>query len=406
MRVCRVGWISAILCAFAALPAVSANAIVDGAARLRFTPVDCPDVLEGDATCHSARDERGAWIVVAMPARWNRRLVVHAHGGPRLSAPALEEALGDLDRFAMMVRAGYAWVGSTYRAPGYGVRRAAEDVDRSRIAFWQQWGRPERTLLHGQSWGGNVAAKLAELQALDIDGSRIYDGVLTTNGVLSGGTQAYGFRADLRVVYQYFCRNHPAADEPAYPLWQGLPAGMVMTRDELNRRIHDCTGVDQPPARRSAAQASRLRQILAVSGVEEAQLASHLAWGTFHFQDLVHRHLDGSNPFENARTRYRGSDDDDALNAGVERFSADREALDRLGWDADLTGLIAVPMLAVHARYDPVVSASALQAYAEAVNRAGRAHLFVGRIIEESDHSRPSDEAVLAALRDLEDWLD
>ena len=39
---------------------------------------------------------------------------------------------------------------------------------------------------------------------------RNYDGVLITNGVLSGGTRAYQFRAGLRAVYQFYCRNHPA----------------------------------------------------------------------------------------------------------------------------------------------------------------------------------------------------
>jgi hypothetical protein len=97
--------------------------------------------------------------VIAMPTGWNRKLVVHAHGGPRTGEPEAADPLEDLDRFSVMVRAGYAWVGSTYRRGGYGVRMAAEDADNSRKAFWSLFGRPERTILHGQSWGGNVAAR-------------------------------------------------------------------------------------------------------------------------------------------------------------------------------------------------------------------------------------------------------
>jgi hypothetical protein len=85
----------------------------------------------------------------------------------------------------------------------------AADVENSRAIFWQRFGRPRLTILHGQSYGGNVAAKLAELGAIDAGGNRLFDGVLLTNAVLWGGTKAYGFRADLRAVYQYFCRNHP-----------------------------------------------------------------------------------------------------------------------------------------------------------------------------------------------------
>jgi hypothetical protein len=406
MRVNRASLAVALFGAFACAAASASGAVGAESAALPFAAVECPRALDGKAACHAARDERGAWVVVAMPTQWNRRLVVHAHGGPRLSEPTADESLGDLERFAMMVRDGYAWVGSTYRAPGYGVRRAAEDVDRSRVAFWERWGRPERTFLHGQSWGGNVAAKLAELGALGADGTTHYDGIMTTNAVLSGGTRAYGFRADLRAIYQYFCRNHPAPDDVAYPLWQGLPKGASMSREALVLRVDDCTGVDRPPRQRSPEQAARLRQILAVSGVAEAQLTSHLAWGTFHFQDLVHRHLDGGNPFDNAAKQYRGSDDDAALNAGIERFTADRRALDRLGWDADLTGLILVPHVAVHGRLDPVVGYRALETYAATVGAAGRGHLFFGWVTEESDHSQPSEATYLSALATLEVWLD
>jgi hypothetical protein len=286
------------------------------------------------------------------------------------------------------------------------VRVAADDVETSRRLFVAGWGVPERTLLHGQSWGANIAAKLAELHALDDEGRPRYDAVLTTNGVLTGGTRAYGFRADLRAVYQYFCRNHPAAGEPAYPLWQGLPAGSTMDRAALETRVNACTGLDRPPSRRSPAQSAALRDILAVTGIREDTLVAHLAWGTFHFRDLVQRHLDGRNPFDNRQVRYRGSSDDAALNAGIERFDADPIALARLAYDADLSGLIVLPTLTMHAAGDPVVSAAAQHAYAATVASAGRTALLAQVRTDESDHSRPSDATVSAALRGLERWLD
>ena len=396
-------WIA--MAGLATVFAAPAAAGGEGAAPA-FAPVACPASVADVADCHQVRDRNGAWVLAALPRDWNRRLVVHAHGGPRLGAPEAGDSAADLDRYAAMVRAGYAWIGSTYRRGGYGVRRAAADVDESRRLFWSRWGRPRRTLLHGQSWGGNVAAKLAELHALDLDGKPNYDAVLTTNGVLTGGTRAYGFRADLRAVYQHYCRNHPAPGEPRYPLWQGLPSGSVMDRDALRQRVDACTGVDRAPQDRTPQQAARLRDILAVSGVAEAQLASHLAWGTFHFRDLVQRHLGGRNPFDNTRTVYRGSRDDEALNAGVERFAADPDALARLAYDADLSGRIVLPMLTVHALHDPVVSFDAEAAYAETVRAAGRSHLLAQAATDGHDHSRLRDATYLAALGALEAWLD
>lgn len=404
MRSMSRRWIATVVAVLgtAALPAGAADA--DSVAT--FAPVVCPASVGAQVDCHEAQDANGAWLLVAMPRAWNRRLIVHAHGGPRLGAPEAGDSAEDLDRFAVMVRSGYAWIGSTYRRGGYGVRMAAADVDVSRRVFWSRWGRPERTLLHGQSWGGNVVAKAAELYALDLDGRPNYDGVLTTNGLLFGGTRGYGFRADLRAVYQYFCRNHPAADEAQYPLWQGLPAGAKMTRDDLRRRVDACTGVDRPAAKRTPVQAANLRDILAVTGVAEQQLVAHLAWGTFHFQDLVQQRLGGRNPFDNANTQYRGSRDDAALNAGIERFHADPTAVAQLAYDADLSGLIVLPTVTVHARHDPTVSFQAEAAYRATVDAAGRGHLLLQALTDERDHSRLQDTTYASALRVLEQWLD
>ena len=369
-------------------------------------PIDCPASVGADVSCLSGQDLNGAWYVIAMPADWNRRLIVHAHGGPRMGEPQAEDPLEDLDRFSVMVRQGYAWIGSTYRRGGYGVRMAAADTDNSRQIFWSRFGRPERTLLHGQSWGGNVAAKVSELYALDIHGARNYDGVLITNGVLSGGTRAYQFRAGLRAVYQYYCRNHPAPDEAAYPVWQGLPEGVRMTRAELLERVDACTGVEGPADRRTPDEARRLRDILAVTGVREEQLVSHLAWATFTFQDLVHLRLGGGNPFDNSAVVYRGSSDDEALNAGVERFTADPDAVARLAYDADLSGLIVLPTLTLHALHDPTVSYRSEAVYAAIVRAAGRSHLLVQAATDEDQHSKLADGGYLTALAALEQWID
>lgn len=192
-----------------------------------------------------------------------------------------------------MVRHGYAWAVSTYRRPGYGVRMAAEDTENLRKIFIKAFGKPQHTILHGQSWGGNVAAKGIELYASNPDGSRNYDGVVLTNGMIAGGTHNYLHRADLRAVYQYYCHNYPRPDEAQYPLWMGLPADAQLSSKELEARVDECTGVKLPVAQRSAQQRRNLANILAVAPVPERTLVAHLNWATFMFRDLVQRMLDG-----------------------------------------------------------------------------------------------------------------
>ena len=366
----------------------------------------CPRQLPADAKCYSGTDSVGAIYLIAIPAQWNKVLVMHAHGGPELGAPTLARANEDLQRWAITVKAGYAWAGSTYRRGGYGVTMAAQDTERLRRIFVKHYGEPRKTLLHGQSYGAGVAAKGAELYAR-VDGRKgPYDALLLTSGVLGGGTRAYDYRLDLRVVYQYVCNNMPLPNEAAYPLWQGLPAGATFSRDELQRRIDDCTGVRRPPAERSATQRANLETLLGVIRIPERSLVGNMQWATFLFQDVVHERLGGRNPFGNIGVAYTGSRDDAALNAGVLRYAADPQAVAQLAADADPTGKVDIPTLGLHAIDDPTAFVELETSYREVRERAGTADLLVQTFSRESEHSYLSDPEYVALFSALMTWVD
>ena len=88
------------------------------------------------------------------------------------------------------------------------------------------------------------------------------------------------------------------------------------------------------------------------------------------------------------------------------RFTADQRAVDRLAYDADLTGLIAVPTLTVHFRDDPTVSSTADAAYAAKVAAAGKSHLLTQFLTAEGTHSRLSAPDYLAPLEALVGWVE
>lgn len=366
----------------------------------------CPDFLPAGTECSKGADENGAFYWIAKPKDWNGVLVVHSHGGPRLSVPEPDDALEDLKRFAVTVEEGYAWAGSNYRREGYGVRMAAEDTENLRKIAWQKLGKPKLTLLHGQSWGGNVAAKAAELYAVDGNGQQVYDGVVLTSGLLGGGSRGYDFRADLRAVYQFYCKNHPKPDEVQYPLWQGLPEGAKMTRKELEARVAECTGVDKPADQRSEQQKQNLANILGVIRIEETSLVAHLAWATNTFQDLVFRRVGGKNPFENQNVQYKGSSDDAALNAGVERFSADPVGARLLAYDSDLSGEIVTPVLTMHAIGDPTVFVEMENDYKATVEAVGNGDLLVQTFTDEAEHSKLATPQYAALFSAMVDWIE
>ncbi|MEO3868749.1 hypothetical protein ABGB18_07965 [Nonomuraea sp. B12E4] len=374
------------------------------AATAEPAPAPCPEVLAGQATCYGGQDRNGAHYMIAIPADWNGSLVMHAHGGPDLTEQSdPERSPEDLARWSVMVREGYAWAGSAYRRGGYGTRMAAEDTENLRRLFVEEFGRPRRTYVHGQSWGGNVAAKVAEIYGRR-PGSP-YDGVLLTSGVLAGGSRGYDYRVDLRVVYQYYCRNHPRPTEPQYPLWMGLRADSTMTTAGLRARLSECTGFDLQPAERTPLQQRNLDDILAVTKIPERTLESHLRFATFTFRDIVHNRLGGRNPFGNRTVRYSGSHDDKALNAGVERFSADPRAVRDLSFDSDVTGAVSLPVLTLHAIDDPTAFVEHEAAYRASLEGARSAGHLVQSFTRESEHSELSASEYATAMSALATWV-
>ncbi len=363
----------------------------------------CPPNVLGKATCYTGKDTNGAYYTMAVPTRWNGSLVVHAHGGPDLgdsSDPA--RSTDDLNRWAVMVEEGYAWVSSSYRRGGYGTRMAAADTENVRKLFVAEFGKPKRTYVHGQSWGGDVAAKVAETY-----GKRpgAYDGALLTSGVLGGGSRGYDYRVDLRVVYQYYCHNHPRPSEPQYPLWEGLRPDSTMTSAGLRARLQECTGFSSAAADRTALQQRNLDDILAVTHIPERALESHLRFATFTFRDIVSTRLGGRNPFTNQGVRYAGSHDDKALNAGVERFSADPTARRDLSYDSDLTGKVSLPVLTLHAIDDPTAFVEHEAAYRATLQGAGRVSNLVQTFTKETEHSALSDSEYANSIAVLDTWV-
>ncbi len=373
------------------MPAIAVGlsvAVLAGALGLRNVVVPsaaCPPDLAGKVTCYTGHDA-GGYYMMAVPENWNRSLVVYSHGGP--DAELDEESVAeDLAEWSVMVEQGYAWAGSSYRRGGYGVRMAAEDTESVRKRFTDRFGQPDRTYLHGQSWGGNVAAKAAETYPDS------FDGLLLTSGNVAGGTRAYNHRVDLRAVYQYYCNALPRT-----PQWQ-----VPLTLEELNAGLQACTGIDS--STRTPGQQRNLDDILAVTGLSAESLPTHLAYAAFLFQDIVWNRLDGRSPFSNEGVEYHGSHDDAALNAGVERYTADPTAVRDLSYDSDLTGRIAIPVLTLHAIGDPSVFVESQHAFKATLTAAGHGGNLVQTFTTEEEHNELNSAGYAAAIAALDGWV-
>lgn len=364
-------------------------------------PHACPAELPPGTRCLAGRDSAGAFYLVAVPAQWNGTLVLHAHGGPTLGAPTLERTEEDLKRWSIVVRAGYAWAGSSFHQGGVAVHAAAEDTERLRRIFVTQVAQPKMTILHGQSWGASVAAVAASLYGNDQP--RPYDAVLLTSGVLAGGSRAYDFRLDLRVIYQALCGNHPRPDEQPYPLWMGLPPGAKLSSAELHHRVDDCLGLDRPAAQRTPRQQEKVDAIVHTLHIPASSIQGHMAWATFHFRDIAGR-MGERSVFGNEGVHYQGSSDDAALNAAVARYARDPVAWSAFARDTDPDGRIPVPVLTVHAIDDPTAFVEMDDTFLHTMQSAGTADHLVQTFTTHHTHSYLADPVYPTLLAALTAW--
>lgn len=113
----------------------------------------------------------------------------------------------------------------------------------------------------------------------------------------------------------------------------------------------------------------------------------------------------GGSVFDNHDTLYSGTPDDDAVNAGVVRYTADPAALRYLASIAySATGRLTGPMLALHTTYDPLIPPMLVNSYAPVASAAGSRHNYAQRIVEGAGHCAFRPEDVLGAFSDLVEW--
>ncbi len=398
------GRMTVALLAFAAMTGAAAAQEARKAELPDTTP--CPEPIVDIATYYIAKHETGAYITAAVPKAWNGNLVVFAHGGPSLLPPTPIGSKADLNKYAYAVRRGFAWVASSYRREGYGVAMAAADSDNARKFFISHFGKPQRTILHGASYGGLVGAKLIETYAKNPNGGVNFDGAFLNSGAVMGATLNYQHRVDLRAVYQYYCKNMPRPDEPQYPLWNGVAPDSKMTLKDLGALVDECTGVGHPAAARSEQQKQNLANIIGVMGYPENLLVRHMQAGTLLFRDIVKNTTGGRNPFSNIGVRYKGSSDDVALNRDVVRFEADPAAAALVKADGDPTGVLPVPVVSIHSINDPQVVVEAQSAYLDVVKRAGSADRLVQAFTDERAHTGQSAPELAAGLDALMQWIE
>jgi len=129
---------------------------------------------------------------IEVPANWNGRLVMWAHG---FRGTGLELTVDNHPLRPFLVANGYAWAASSYSKNDYDPAQGAKDTHALTTFFNGQVARPTRTYITGASMGGHVTGIVAE------QWPNSYDGAMPVCGVL-GDYELFDFFLDFNVAAQ------------------------------------------------------------------------------------------------------------------------------------------------------------------------------------------------------------
>lgn len=348
---------------------------------MRLGPLVCITFAVGVAIAAPRTETgeiNGAKFRIDIPENWNGGLVVYCHGyNPRpvnYDNPKLAPVL------AVFVDQGYALVQSGYAAGGWAIQEAVTDTENLRRYFIRKYGPVKETYVTGHSMGGFLTMVLMETNPSS------YDAGLPLCGPL-GPSDWFMSRGafDGRVLFDYYFpgelpdpakvdvnfENTPAVAKRLEQLFESSPekAAILRNRDHLKNN---------------------------------KDLASTLSFVTYLLKELQER--TGGNPFDNRSVIYSGTPDDNAVNSGVKRYSADAKAVRYLREYYTPSGHIAKPMLAVHTSYDPLVPAWIPNMYQTLAEQAGSEVNFVQQYVKHDGHCAILPAETAKAFSELREW--
>ncbi|WP_423461081.1 alpha/beta hydrolase [Ottowia sp. VDI28] len=354
------------------------------------------DVVDMSTTSRWSGVREGAAYHVEVPANWNGKLVMYAHGyagnGNMLgvSDPSIRRHL---------IQQGYAWAASSYSKNYYDVRAGVEDTNALALAFndiatanGRSLAKPSKIYITGHSMGGHVTAAAVEQETLDYANNKVhYDGAVPMCGVVGD-----------RELFNEFGAMQMAA--------QALTGYTNTPRDQWASIVGSVTGqlFSQFPdgggdtkITPTALGMTYLSVVKNLTGGERPMFTQGWAFGgsfpsTWGIAFNVNSALDGvlTEPvIDTTKVTYVIDGDaagSAALNASAQRLQGDPEAnrlrRDGLRWVPQVNGKFSVPVVSIHTLGDLFVPFSMEQTYAQRAAAGGSSGNLVQRAIRGVSH--------------------
>ncbi|UFQ19674.1 MULTISPECIES: alpha/beta hydrolase family protein [Streptomyces] len=368
----------------------------------------------------------GATYVIDTPARWNGTVLLFSHGYRPEGTPNPAVNAPDEPTRKLLLKEGYALVGSSYAKNGWAVEQAVPDQLAALDTFTGKAGAARRTLAWGQSLGGLVTTTIAERHPRRINGS------LSLCGLVHGGVANWNSTLDATFALRTLLAPgsgirltgfQDTADATASGNRLGAAVEAAQrtapgrARIALAAALHAIPGWNDPAtprpapddhASRQANQYAALRGLVARPGFVWRAEAERRAGGTMSWNTGVDytAMLARSAAYRQVKSLYKTAGlslgADLRVLAGEPRVGADPGAVRYMVDHAAPSGLLRKPQLDVHTTGDALVPAEVESAYRRAVNRAGRAPLLRQAYTDNAGHCTFSPAEQLGALHTVE----
>lgn len=364
------------------------------------------DVTDMSTTSRWAGVLAGANYRVEVPANWNGKLVMYAHGYAGTGV-TLSVSNPSIRRY--LIQNGYAWAASSYSKNYYDVRAGVEDTNALAMEFTKIAAAnsrpltlPTRIYITGHSMGGHIAAAAIEDEAYATANHKVkYNGAVPMCGVV-GDTELFNQFAAMQVTAQALA---------------GVPTHPTTQWSEIQTLVTSRLFTTFPTVPTAAGQAY-LSVVKNITGGERPMFAEGIAfggsfpaaYGTFGGDGTIDGILT-QNVLDTKAYIYVIDGDTTgsaALNASVQKLSAavdaNRVRRDGLRWIPKVNGEFKIPVVSIHTLGDLFVPFSMQQTYQKRTAAMGNSAWLVQRAIRGASHCDFTVAEQVAAFDDMIKW--
>lgn len=364
------------------------------------------DVVDMSTTSRWAGVLGGAAYQVEVPANWNGKLVMYAHGYAGTGA-SLNVSAPSIRRY--LIQNGYAWGASSYSKNYDDVRIGVEDTNALALEFVKIAAANNRTLatpskyfITGHSMGGHITAAAIEDEATATAVHKVkYNGAVPMCGVV-GDAELFNQFAAMQVTAQAL------AGLPAYPTdkWADISALVTSTLFTTFPTAPTAQGVKYLSVLQNITGGARPMFDLGIAFGGSFPSA----YGTFGSDGTVTGILNKNVLDTNAFTYTIDGDaaGSTALNAAAIKLTAAADAnrlrRDGLRWIPTANGEFKIPVVSIHTLGDLFVPFSMEQVYQKRVAAKGNSAWLVQRAIRGVSHCDFTIAEQVAAFDDMLKW--